>query len=177
MSRIAWWLVRIAAAIAILGVIAFGLIQWRQARKQAEWRAQTERRHALDLAMLRRRSQICIEGIGGRDPAADAASDVMRGDQTLIGIEIVPQEDGPYTLYPGVELCAPTRRPNARVGKWFTYGYYDDPLIGVPRYDAPCQMAADRYARAYNAEMVRRAPRAIAAFCHIERVRPQSNGD
>lgn len=109
-------------------------------------------------------AQACIDDIARRDPVADATSDIARGDPTPIGIGYMPHEGNPSIHYPGVDACRQARPRDRDSGKamrhtGFNFSHWP------PANQERCESAARNYAAAYNAEMLRRAPAAVAAFC------------
>ena len=160
-----WRALKIGAILIVIGGLAvLGLVQWREERSEAELRAGSQRQIAELARRDRERAQTCIDEIARLDPAADAANDIARGDPTPIALGFTPHEGNPATYYPGVDACRYARARERDSEKRMRHT-----VFAFSHWQAPnqhrCEQAAIGYATAYNAEMLRRAPRAVAAFC------------
>jgi hypothetical protein len=158
----------LAAILILIGGVA-AYLWWREVQQKRDANEQARQHNAAMLARETAEAQACIDGIARRDPRVDAAADVRRGDATPIGISYMPHTGDWTIFYEGVDACI--RRPPYRpTGKWFRHTSFGHPVLPPPNLRR-CEAAARNYALAYNAEMLRLAPGAVARFCRQEAAR------
>ena len=125
-------------------------------------------RHNLGLMrQATARAQACIDEIAARDPRADAARDIARGDPTPIGISFRAHDPPDIaTVYPGAEACRGyvSGRTYKPTGKWLTRTPFGLSFMPAPNASR-CEDSARRYATAYNQHLSGLAPAAVQRFC------------
>ncbi|HKR23906.1 MAG TPA: hypothetical protein VJS15_01490 [Allosphingosinicella sp.] len=161
-----WRAFKISAIVIALGGLALlGLLQWLEERKGAAMRAESRERLATQMRQAAAEAQSCIDEIAALDPAAEAARDVARGDATPMAVSFQAHDPPDIsTGYPGVESCRYAGAERQDPEKRMRHTGFRFSHVSAPNQHR-CELAALGYVAAYNAEMLRRAPAAIAAFC------------
>ena len=157
------WLIGTILTFAALCAASYVWLEvkgrWDQ---QLAWRIEQEQRLARAEAEARR----CIAELARRNPEADVAADIARGDATPIGRTYLPHDPAILmTSYPEACREVPDGQRYESTGKWFTgtaggFSFEREP----PSADA-CDRAGQEYIRRYNRQMVALAQAAVARFC------------
>lgn len=160
----------VLAILVINGAVA-AIAEYGASEQRRKWRAE----EALRLQELEVQARICVRDIRQRNPGADAAADIARGDARPRSAFRTRPMDPPATEthYEGAceDLYDGFYQPT---GKWFTYTNDGYSLFTRPKSYHHCRREARQYAQEYNRQVVSLAPAAVRKFCRSQRLSPDS---
>jgi len=108
--------------------------------------------------------QACIAEVVARDPVAEVAGDLARGEDRFFfvthdGVASGRTADGTGCLEGGLNA-------DSRPGPFaMDFAYGENACCGHDPRLTPCGVAIDRYVRAYNRKLAQASPASLAKYC------------